>query len=82
MYLEISDPMAYHVALYIRLSKEHESEGPSQSATNQKSLLEKFVKQHKLSIYDTYIDDIPPPLMETVRGNHHNGHSSTSRYAQ
>ena len=29
MYLEISNPMDYHVALYIRLSKEDESEGPS-----------------------------------------------------
>ena len=57
MYLEISDPMAYHVALYIRLSKEDESEGPSQSVTNQKSLLEEFVKQHRLSVYDIYIDD-------------------------
>ena len=57
MYLEISDPMDYHVALYIRLSKEDESEGPSQSVTNQKSLLEDFVKQHRLSVYDTYIDD-------------------------
>ena len=33
MYLEISNPMDYHVALYIRLSKEDESEGPSQSVT-------------------------------------------------
>ena len=57
MYLEISDPMAYHVALYIRLSKEDESEGPSQSVTNQKSLLDDFVKKHRLSVYDTYIDD-------------------------
>ena len=57
MYLEISDPMAYHVALYIRLSKEDETEGPSQSVTNQNSLLDEFVKQHRLSVYDTYIDD-------------------------
>ena len=57
MYLEISDPMAYHVALYIRLSKEDESEGPSQSVTNQQSLLDDFVKKHRLSVYDTYIDD-------------------------
>lgn len=57
MYLEISDPMAYHVALYIRLSKEDESEGPSQSVTNQKSLLDEFVKKHRLSVYDTYVDD-------------------------
>ena len=27
MYLEISNPMDYHVALYIRLSKEDENEG-------------------------------------------------------
>ena len=57
MYLEISNPMDYHVALYIRLSKEDETEGPSQSVTNQKSLLGEFVQQHRLAVYDTYIDD-------------------------
>ena len=57
MFLEISNPMDYHVALYIRLSKEDENEGPSQSVTNQKSLLEEFVQQHRLSVYDTYVDD-------------------------
>ena len=57
MYLEISNPMDYHVALYIRLSKEDETEGPSQSVTNQKSLLNEFVQQHRLSVYDTYVDD-------------------------
>ena len=57
MYLEISDPMNYHAALYIRLSKEDESEGPSESVNNQMSLLNEFVQQHRLSVYDTYIDD-------------------------
>ncbi|MCD8382761.1 MAG: recombinase family protein [Clostridiales bacterium] len=57
MYLEISNPMDYHVALYIRLSKEDESEGPSQSVTNQQSLLDEFVQQHRLSVYGTYVDD-------------------------
>ena len=57
MYLEISNPMDYHVALYIRLSKEDESEGPSESVTNQESLLDDFVKKNRLSVYDTYIDD-------------------------
>lgn len=57
MYLEIGDPMEYHVALYIRLSKEDESKGPSQSVTNQQSLLGDFVKRYCLSVYDTYIDD-------------------------
>lgn len=57
MYLEVSNPMEYHVALYIRLSKEDESEGPSQSVTNQQSLLNEFVTERRLSVYDTYIDD-------------------------
>ena len=57
MYLEISNRMDYHAALYIRLSKEDESEGPSQSVQNQESLLRAFVQQHRLSVYDTYIDD-------------------------
>ena len=57
MYQEISNPMDYHAALYIRLSKEDESEGPSQSVTNQKSLLDEFVQKHRLQVYDTYIDD-------------------------
>ncbi len=57
MYLEISNPMDYHVALYIRLSKEDENEGPSESVTNQKSLLNEFVQQHRLSVYDIYVDD-------------------------
>ena len=57
MYLEISNRMDYHAALYIRLSKEDESEGPSQSVQNQESLLRAFVQQHRLSVYGTYIDD-------------------------
>jgi len=57
MYLEISNPMDYQAALYIRLSKEDENEGPSESVNNQKSMLDEFVQQHRLSVYDTYIDD-------------------------
>ena len=57
MSLEIRNPTDYRVALYIRLSKEDETEGPSESVTNQKSLLDDFVKKHRLSVYDTYIDD-------------------------
>ena len=57
MYLEISNPMDYHAALYIRLSKEDESEGPSESVNNQQSLLNEFVQQHRLTVFDTYIDE-------------------------
>ena len=56
MYLEIGNPMDYHAALYIRLSKEDENEGPSESVNNQRSLLDEFARQHRLSVYDTYID--------------------------
>lgn len=57
MYPEISNSMDYKAALYIRLSKEDENEGPSESVTNQKSLLDAFVQQHHFTVYDTYIDD-------------------------
>lgn len=67
MYLEISNPMDYHVALYIRLSKEDENEGPSESVNNQKSLLDDFVKKHRLSVYDTYIDEAVIIGLKTLR---------------
>ncbi|MDY3282008.1 recombinase family protein [Dysosmobacter sp.] len=53
----IGNPADYRAALYIRLSREDENEGPSESVTNQKSLLDEFVKSHRLSVYDVYIDD-------------------------
>ena len=37
--------MDYHAALDIRLSKENESEEPSQSVQNQEFLLREFVQQ-------------------------------------
>ena len=55
--LEISNPADYRAALYIRLSKEDEREGPSESVSNQRSLLNEFVRRRRLSVYDTYIDD-------------------------
>lgn len=57
MYLEIQNPEVYRAALYIRLSKEDENEGPSESVSNQKSMLEDFAFQHQLTVYGVYIDD-------------------------
>ena len=57
MYIEISNPMDYRAALYIRLSKEDENEGPSESVTNQKSLLNDFAEKQKIAVYNTYIDE-------------------------
>ena len=67
MYSEISSPMDYHAALYIRLSKEDENEGPSQSVTNQESLLREFVRQQRLDVYDTYIDEAVIIGLKTLR---------------
>lgn len=50
-------PSDHAAALYIRLSKEDEREGPSQSVQNQQSLLMEFVRQQGFPVYDTYIDD-------------------------
>jgi len=57
MYTQISNPMDYQVALYIRLSKEDDNEKESESVTNQRSLLGDFAKQHSLDVFDTYVDD-------------------------
>ncbi len=57
MYFEISNPADYRVALYIRLSKEDENEGQSESVSNQQSMLNQFVKENQLCVYNTYIDD-------------------------
>lgn len=57
MYLALDDCANCRAALYIRLSKEDENEGPSQSVQNQEALLRAFAQQHKLTVYDTYIDD-------------------------
>ena len=57
MYTEISNPMDYKVALYIRLSKEDDSEKESESVTNQRSLLRDFTQQQRLDVFDEYIDD-------------------------
>lgn len=44
-------------ALYIRLSKEDDHDGPSESVTNQRAMLEKYAADQQLSVYSIYIDD-------------------------
>jgi len=57
MYTQISNPMDYRAALYIRLSKEDDSRAESESVTNQRSLLNAFAEQNRLDVFDTYVDD-------------------------
>ena len=44
-------------ALYIRLSREDENEGPSQSVENQLALLTDYCRAHALPVFDSYVDD-------------------------
>lgn len=55
--LEKANKVIYRVAIYIRLSREDDKEGVSESVTNQKTLLVKYVKEHGFKIADIYIDD-------------------------
>ncbi len=47
----------YRAALYIRLSREDEGYGPSQSVSNQRALLEDYAKKQEIHIHDIYIDE-------------------------
>ena len=47
----------YNVAIYIRLSREDEKTGESESVINQRSLLLRYVKENNLNLVDIYIDD-------------------------
>lgn len=57
MYLNISNPVTYHAALYVRLSREDEQEGTSQSIENQITMLKDFCSKNRLLIHETYVDD-------------------------
>ena len=48
----------WHAALYIRLSKEDELAGESNSVTSQREILREHIKQHPDIVeYDCYVDD-------------------------
>ena len=55
--MNIPDAGDYRAALYIRLSKEDESEGPSQSVQNQRSMLERFAAEQGIEVCGVYTDD-------------------------
>ena len=56
MHWEIENPADYQAGLYIRLSKEDENDGPSESVRTQNSLLAEFVRQHRLQSVATVSD--------------------------
>lgn len=57
MFLNINNTISFNVAMYIRLSKEDGDKQESESVTNQRNLILRYVKDNKLMLYDEYIDD-------------------------
>ena len=53
----MSDYQIYNTALYLRLSKEDELAGQSESIQNQRDFLTKYVLEQGWNIIDVYIDD-------------------------
>lgn len=47
----------YKAGFYIRLSKEDENPGESQSITNQRELLKTFAQKYNITDYNYYVDD-------------------------
>lgn len=45
------------VALYVRLSRDDDNEGDSNSIANQIKILEKYAKEHNITNYKIYKDD-------------------------
>ena len=58
MNIEKINSQTYSVALYMRLSKEDYKKGESESISNQRKILNLFLKENKnFKLYDEYIDD-------------------------
>ena len=56
--ISIVKQIKYRVAIYIRLSKEDiDKHEESLSVTNQKNVLEAYVREQQYELYDIYIDD-------------------------
>lgn len=47
----------YSVAIYMRLSKDDGDKEESESITNQRKILQSFVKENNYTLYDEYVDD-------------------------
>lgn len=50
-------PTTYNTALYLRLSRDDELQGESNSISTQRLMLRKYAEQNNLKIVDEYVDD-------------------------
>ena len=57
MFPNISNSSEFSVAMYIRLSKEDGDKQESESVTNQRSLILRYLNENNLELFDEYIDD-------------------------
>ena len=57
MFLNISKTSDFKVAAYIRLSQEDGDKKESESVTNQRNLILRYIKDNQLSLVGEYIDD-------------------------
>ena len=48
----------YRVGIYLRLSREDERSGESESISNQRALLLNYVRDHNLILVDEYVYDV------------------------
>lgn len=47
----------YNTALYLRLSRDDELQGESNSISTQRMMLRKYAEQNNFNIVDEYVDD-------------------------
>lgn len=57
MFLNVSSSCDFKVAMYIRLSKEDGDKQESESVTNQRNLILRYMKENNLTLFNEYIDD-------------------------
>ena len=75
MYLEIEGAERYRAALYIRLSREDETDGPSESVSNQRAMLEDFARQRGVPVAGLYVERLvghqfrPPGVPANAAGH-------------
>lgn len=48
---------SYKVGMYIRLSREDGDKQESESISNQRKIIERYLKEQNLNIIDEYVDD-------------------------
>ena len=53
----ITDNSKFKVAMYIRLSREDGDKLESESVSNQRNILERYIKENNLLLIDEYVDD-------------------------